>query len=188
MAAFILGGLAYTEYQQRVVAELKQPTKDSPMFSLIITIISIALVAALALATIYYGGTAFNKGSAEAKASQLINEGQQINGAVAMNKADAASGAITAAGDVFDEATAGLSTLVASKYLAQVPGTWLHVAAATEAVSGDKAVAAQQVSADVCKAVNTKAGMTTPETVVAADLVGKQYGCITADKVVTYKF
>lgn len=29
------------------------------MFSLIITIISIALVAALALATIYYGGAAF---------------------------------------------------------------------------------------------------------------------------------
>ena len=33
------------------------------MFSLIITIISIALVAALALATLYYGGGAFNKGA-----------------------------------------------------------------------------------------------------------------------------
>ena len=33
------------------------------MFSLIITIISIALVAVLALATLYYGGSAFNKGS-----------------------------------------------------------------------------------------------------------------------------
>ena len=41
------------------------------MFSLIITIISIALVAALALATIYYGGSAFNKSSATATASKL---------------------------------------------------------------------------------------------------------------------
>jgi hypothetical protein len=51
------------------------------MFSLIITIISIALVAALALATLYYGGTTFNKGSASAQASQLLNEGQQLLGA-----------------------------------------------------------------------------------------------------------
>lgn len=34
------------------------------MFSLIITIISIALVTALAIATIYYGGSAFRQGSA----------------------------------------------------------------------------------------------------------------------------
>ncbi len=54
------------------------------MFSLIITIISIALVAALALATIYYGGSAFNRGSADAKAAQYINEGQQLSGAAAV--------------------------------------------------------------------------------------------------------
>ena len=60
------------------------------MFSLIITIISIALVAALALATLYYGGNAFNKGSAEANASKIINEGQQVNGAVQLARADAA--------------------------------------------------------------------------------------------------
>jgi hypothetical protein len=51
------------------------------MFSLIITIISIALVAVLALATLFYGGSAFNKGSASAQASQLLNEGQQLLGA-----------------------------------------------------------------------------------------------------------
>jgi hypothetical protein len=36
--------------------------------------LSIALVAVLALATIYYGGTAFIRGTAEAKASQLVQE------------------------------------------------------------------------------------------------------------------
>jgi hypothetical protein len=40
------------------------------MFSLIITIISIALVAALALATIYYGGSLWNK---------LERDARQIN-------------------------------------------------------------------------------------------------------------
>ena len=42
------------------------------MFSLIITIISIALVAALAVATIYYGGDAFNQGTTKAKASTIV--------------------------------------------------------------------------------------------------------------------
>jgi len=48
------------------------------MFSLIITIISVALVAALALATLYYGGAAFNEGRADAEASKIINQGQQV--------------------------------------------------------------------------------------------------------------
>lgn len=51
------------------------------MFSLIITIISIALVAALAVASVYYGGAAFSQGSAKASASTLVNAAQQIAGA-----------------------------------------------------------------------------------------------------------
>lgn len=48
------------------------------MFSLVITIISIALVAALALATLYYGGSAFREGHAKAEASKLRVQGQQL--------------------------------------------------------------------------------------------------------------
>jgi len=147
------------------------------MFSLIITIISIALVAALALATIYYGGTAFNRGSAEAKASQLINEGQQINGAVAMARADAAAGTGTSI-DLTD-ASSSLQELVTAKYLAQAPASF------TLAADGLSATAVAS-SADVCTAVNTKAGL--GATVVAADLANKIYGCVTATKTVTYKF
>jgi len=51
------------------------------MFSLIITIISIALVAALALATLYYGGDAFNQGASRVNAARVINQGQQLLGA-----------------------------------------------------------------------------------------------------------
>lgn len=58
------------------------------MFSLIITIVAIALVAALALATIYYGGTAFNKGAATAAATRAISQGQQIQGAMDLFNAD----------------------------------------------------------------------------------------------------
>lgn len=58
------------------------------MFSLIISIISIALVAALAAATVYFGGAAFNKGSAGADASTFINAGQQVAGAFTLASAD----------------------------------------------------------------------------------------------------
>ncbi len=58
------------------------------MFSLIITIISIALVAALALATLYYGGSAFNRGSDGANAAQILNAAQQVDGALTLAKVD----------------------------------------------------------------------------------------------------
>lgn len=51
------------------------------MFSLIITIVSIALVAALALATLYYGGNAFDQANANARAAQIDNQSQQLLGA-----------------------------------------------------------------------------------------------------------
>lgn len=136
------------------------------MFSLIITIISIALVAALALATIYYGGTAFNKGSAEAKASQLINEGQQINGAVAMARADvAADSNLTLPTDI--------AGLVTAEYLAQVPAGW---DSADELTQGF-AVTTNAVSTEVCDAVNSKAGLTGAVTTATVSA----YGCVAAD-------
>ena len=54
------------------------------MFNLIISIIAIALVVALAGASLYYGGDAFSKGSAEAKASTFINQAQQIQAAATL--------------------------------------------------------------------------------------------------------
>lgn len=48
------------------------------MFSLIITIVAIALVAAIAIATIYYGGTVAQLAFASANAATLANQGAQI--------------------------------------------------------------------------------------------------------------
>ena len=52
------------------------------MFSLIITIISIVLVTALALATVYYGGSALKGSKSQAKAAEVVLQGQQISAAV----------------------------------------------------------------------------------------------------------
>ncbi len=58
------------------------------MANLIITIISIALVAVAALMGAYYGGTAFSSGQAKSLASTLVSQGQQIAAAWAIETAD----------------------------------------------------------------------------------------------------
>ena len=109
------------------------------MFSLIITIISIALVAALALATIYYGGDAFSNGGNAATAAEAINGSQQIAAADTLQKAQTGQGAGT------------LGELVANSYLAAVPsGDWIF--AGGQALRTD-------LSEDVCLAANKKLGI-----------------------------
>jgi len=133
------------------------------MFSLIITIISIALVAALALATLYYGGSAFNRGSDGAVASQLINEGQQINGAVAVAKADAAAGGA---------ATIDLQGLVTNQYLSQLPSSFAGSGSVRLAEGG----VSRLTTPGVCAEVNKRAGHTVAIASTLAAAPG-MYGC-----------
>lgn len=126
------------------------------MFSLIITIISIALVAALAVATIYYGGDAFNQGTTKAKASTIVNHMQQIAGANTLLKAN----------------TGGFTSTVASlatDYLASVPVN--QDLSTTYAVSGTNLVTATiaGTSNEVCQKVNEIAGI---DAVTAKALAG----------------
>ncbi len=58
------------------------------MFALVITLISIALVAALALATLYFGGTNWTRGGAAAAAATATNQGEQIRAAMALYRLD----------------------------------------------------------------------------------------------------
>lgn len=150
------------------------------MFSLIITIISIALVALLALATLYYGGDAFNRGSAGALAARLINEGQQVNGAVAIYKADRAAGNIDLATD--EETGTTLSDLVPA-YLSQLPSSFNG---ATTLASGK--VTIEEVDEDVCTEVNKRAGHDPEGPIATAGQKPGVFGCNTADKVFYYKF
>lgn len=49
------------------------------MFSLIITVLTIALVVTLSVATVYYGSSAFVEGSSSAAASTVMEQAIQIN-------------------------------------------------------------------------------------------------------------
>src|SRR3546814_5373062 len=81
------------------------------MFQLIVAVISIALLAALAGASIFYGGAAFSGSTAKANVSSLVNQGQQIAGAAALFRTD--NGGTT---------PTDLTThLVANDYLQSVP-------------------------------------------------------------------
>jgi Tfp pilus assembly protein PilV len=82
------------------------------MFSLIITLVAIVLVAVLALATIYYGGSAFRQGGDAAEAARIVNEGQQVRAALTLY--DTTKGA----------PATSMQALVDAKALQSAPAGW----------------------------------------------------------------
>jgi hypothetical protein len=127
------------------------------MFSLIITLISIALVAALALATLYYGGSSWTRGAAGANAAMLANQGQQLLAALTLYYTEHSAYPAT------------LDELVTGEYLKTVPVPPASLAAAPSLVAPALAageawtmLAAGQpaamvrdaVAQDVCQEVN----------------------------------
>ena len=118
------------------------------MFSLIISIIAIALVVVLAGASLYYGGDAFNQGTSKGEAAKMINEASQIQGAYTMHKVDQKGAE-----------PADVDELVTDKYLAAAPATaWtLGTGAAGSEVAATEdqtVVFATADSADICDQVN----------------------------------
>lgn len=109
------------------------------MFSLIVTIISIALVAALVLATLFYGGSAITEHQARAEAARVLNDSQQLTGALTLHLA--AEGA----------AVSDLNELVAKDYLKVLPG------GAWQLVEGG--VARTDLSENQCLAANRQLGI-----------------------------
>jgi hypothetical protein len=123
------------------------------MFSLIITIIAIALVAALALATLYYGGPIFNEGADRAQAAKLSAQGQQIMGAMELYRAEKG---------VYPQS---LNDLVADEYLKSIPVAQAEEAKAlasafaasttwTLSSPGQPVIVLKPVSLATCKAYN----------------------------------
>ena len=125
------------------------------MFSLIITIISIALVAALAVATIYYGGSAFTKGSAKAAASTVVAHAQQVTGANTLYANDNAGN--------FNNVISGVGSLVAGGYLASAPALPANVT--SETISTTNLFQAVTSSLDVCNALASIASTSSQMTV-----------------------
>lgn len=93
------------------------------MFSLIIAILAIILVALLAAATIYYGGDSFNKGNSKAKAAEILNQAELIKGAFTAYKIEIGTIEINQADcdtrvDKFDNC---LEPLITKEYLTDIP-------------------------------------------------------------------
>lgn len=118
------------------------------MFSLIISIIAIALVVMLAGASLYYGGESFSDNSSRSSAARYMNEASQISGSITVYKSDN--------GGVPDDFA--LADLV-PHYLVELPaGDW--------AVSGDNIVRTG-ISGLECFRVNEES--TSVPTYTAAD-------------------
>jgi hypothetical protein len=101
------------------------------MFQLIVAVIAIALVIALTLASIFYGGEAFTRSSLKANVAALVNQAQQISGAHTLYKTDKAADAPAGA--------AGVKVLVDYGYLAEAPNAPRIVADDTAQPNGKAA-------------------------------------------------
>jgi len=116
------------------------------MFALIVTIVSVFLVAALALATIYYGGDLATDGQSRANTTKVLQEGNQVIGALELYKADNGSFP-TGTGDEIKQ------LLVSNNYLKQIPsGEW--------AFRSDFAVRTD-LTEETCLTINKKVGVDT---------------------------
>ena len=121
------------------------------MFSLLVTLIAIALVAMLALATLYYGGPIFNSGAEAAHAARIDAQSQQIMGAMELYNAEVG------------HYPAVLEDLVSTNYLKSIPvaqaAQAISVAMASTttwlmAASGNPVIVTQQVPLSTCMAFN----------------------------------
>ena len=148
------------------------------MVNLIITLISIALIAAVAVAALYNGGDAFRQGSAKSSAAQLVNAGQQISAA---NILYANEHAGTYASSLNQLTTDG-------EYLSSVPrtpeGFTINPAISSNVISIQNASG----SDEICKAVNKQAGYS--EDILSEDTdVTRGFGCYgTSGTIATFVF
>ena len=137
------------------------------MFSLIITIISIALVVALVAATMYYGGTALGQGTTTADQAAFVSGAQQITGAAALYKAIEVSTPTGVAG-----APASL-TLVGKNYLTAAP------------------IVKSKLPADAWTITANKVTQTVKDAAVCTGLAaagGTQYTCADVTGTLTFSF
>jgi hypothetical protein len=115
------------------------------MFQLIVVVLGIALVALLALASIFWGGEAFTEGSARAAYAQNVNSAAQIEAAMQLYHQDHARFSTK-------QDMALLEELYSMKYLKEIPiGDWK-----VQPGSLYKPIEIQSV--DNCKIMNRVAG------------------------------
>ena len=144
------------------------------MFQLIVAVISIALVAALAIASIYYGGAAFQKSSLKANVTTLVNGGQQIAGAQALYKTDN-SGIPASTVALLIESAQGEQYLTAAPGISgAATGNWTLVD------NGNVAAVAVNTAGltEICEEANKQAGLASNAPWTASEPTA-QFGCFT---------
>ena len=151
------------------------------MFSLIITIVSIALVVALVAATMYHGGDTLTQGRVTADAAAFVSGAQQIAGAQVMHLSLEGVAATTVTGG------AAGTDLVLDKYLASAPvvkgGAWTLD-------TTNKLVTNVATTDAVCTQLNKSAGVDAAKlsSAVATDFANLAYGCVSATKTFQFKY
>jgi len=119
------------------------------VFSLIITLVSIALVAALVSAALYYGGSAMTKSREVVDVASLLANGQQIVSALILSDADQTWA-------VGQAPVVTLASLEAQGYLRQAPEGWTLQCEDTLCQASYR-LALDEVS--TCAQVNAQAGL-----------------------------
>jgi len=141
------------------------------VFSLIITIMAVALVVVLIAATMYYGGSSVSEDAQlETDAIQTMNEISQIRAAIEMYQAER--------GTQVDS----LETLVTENYLSAIPGNWSS--AATPAgvpltFTATQLSKSETENAALCAKVNEKLGLET--TPLCSAIPATFHGCCRVD-------
>ncbi len=145
------------------------------MFALIITIISIALVAALAIASIYYGGTTFSQGIAQAQGSTIVNQAQQIGAAVTLFENDNGG-----------SAPSSISSLTPT-YLEVVPTPPSSASGVYALGTGASTVTVDVTSANVCLAIEQSVDPSATA-ISSGETAGQQYQCYGSAAPYTFQY
>jgi len=137
------------------------------MLNLIITVISIALVAVLAAASVFYGGRAWSEGSVSASASHVISSSQQVAAGITLynnNEASMPPSIASAAGSPVPVSDVA-SDLISRGIMTSTPSLPVNVSNFNvEVVSiNDRRVTATIASEDICNKVNERSsGVNSP--------------------------
>lgn len=145
------------------------------MLNLIITVISIALVAVLAAASVFYGGKAWSEGSVSASASHLISSAQQVAAGITLynnNQAAMPPSIVAAAGSPVSVSSV-IGNLTLEGIMTSVPSLPNNVDDFNVQIvsSTDRQVQATIYSQDICLKVNDRAGGINGPFVCTATLV-----------------
>lgn len=156
------------------------------MFQLIVSVIAIALVAILAAASIYYGGSAFTNSNTKGAVAALVNSGEQIAGAAALYRVDNTVAPV----DITTLTPASGTTYLSGAPVAPkfASGQWQLNADGSVAYISIATTAASQVCAEVLNQNGNHAQTTAAGTAPAVADIPGVFGCVAVGTNVAFAY